>query len=140
MPRLLVVLACCLIALPGCFYSAGYYYHDYDYSVAVVAVADPETTFSGVPVDLTSVYAIDNATVYISEQDWTVIEAPFDATFALDDDGRDATLLAATPGDYKVLYRTWYYTNYDYDYCYCTTSTGYRESFVIVTVLPAPPG
>ena len=57
----------------------------------------------------------------------------------LDDDGRDANFLAATAGTYTVRYRTWYYTNWDYDHCHCTVYSSYRESYVTVTVLPAPP-
>jgi hypothetical protein len=137
MSRLPALLACCLFVLPGCYYSAGYYAYD-NYSVSVTASAEPATTFTGMAVDLNSSYAIDNAAVYITTQDWTVTAAPTAATYALTDGGRDATLLAVTPGTYVVRYRTWYYTNYDYDYCYCTTATGYRESFVTITVVPAP--
>lgn len=137
MPRLLALLACSLLLLPGCYYAAGYYY-DYDYSVSVSAEAAPSTTFSSVAVNLSSTYAIDNASIYITSQDWTVTSAPDTATYVLDDNGRDATLLAVTPGTYVVRYRTWFYSNYDYNACYCTTATGYRESFVTITVVPAP--
>lgn len=139
MPRLIAMLACCLFLLTGCFYVAGSYY-DYDYSVSVTAEADPDATFTGLTVNLSSTYAIDNASIYITSQDWTVTSEPASATYVLDDDGRDATLLAMTPGTYVVRYRTWYYSNYDYDYCYCTTATGYRESFVTITVTLAPSG
>ncbi|HEX3132225.1 MAG TPA: hypothetical protein VHX44_01440 [Planctomycetota bacterium] len=124
-----------LLALSGCYYSSGY---SYSYSVSVSATADNSPVVSGMSVSLNSVYNIDNATVYITSQDWTVTTAPVAAVFALNDNGRDATLVPVTPGTYVVRYRTWYYTNYDYNYCYCTYATGYREAFVTVTVLPAP--
>jgi hypothetical protein len=123
-----------VVALSGCYYSDGY-----SYSVSVTTTADNSTVYSGMNVTLSSAYSIDNATVYITSQDWTVTTAPVAAVFALTDNGRDATLLPVTPGTYVVRYRTWYYTNYDYNYCYCTSATGYRESYVTVTVLAAPP-
>lgn len=135
-PLLLLLLA--LVTLPGCYYAVGGYYYYDDYSVAVTATGQPDPTFAGTPVDLDSVYAIDNAQVYITTQDWTVTTAPAGAIYVLDDDGRSATLLATTPGTYTVRYRTWYYTDWDYGYCYCTTATGYREAFVTITVVAAP--
>lgn len=122
-----------LIVLSGCHY----YNASYSYSVSVTAVADNETVVSGMTVSLTSDYDIDDAEVYITDQDWSVISAPASAVFTFDDDGRDATLIPTTPGTYVVRYRTWYYTNWDYDACFCTHSTGYRESFVTITVAAA---
>lgn len=130
-----VLLLACLLVLPGCHYYAG---TGYSYSIQVTAVADNETVFSGMTVSLTSDYDIDNADVFITDQDWSVTTAPASAVFALDDDGRDATLLPVTAGTYVVRYRTWYYTDYDYYDCYCTHPTGYRESYVTITVLVAP--
>lgn len=127
------LLLACLLVLPGCYYHAGY-----SYSIQVTAVADNETVFSGMNVSLTSDYDIDNAEVFITDHDWSVTSAPVSAVFALDDDGRDATLLPVTTGTYVVRYRTWYYTEYDYYDCYCTYPTGYRESYVTITVLVAP--
>lgn len=124
-----------MLALSGCYYSSSI-----SYSVSVTTVASPDITFEGIAVDLESVYAIDNAAVYITDQDWSITGAPLGATFVLDDNGRDATFLATTPGDYTVRYRTWYYTDWDYYDCYCTVYTSYRESFVTITVVPAPPG
>jgi hypothetical protein len=121
--------------------SAGCYYDDgWSYSVSVNAVADNETVFTGLTVTLSSDYDIDDATVYITEQDWGVTSAPADAVFALNEDGREATFTPVTTGTYVVRYRTWYYTNWDYDACYCTHHTSYRESYVTITVLAAPPG
>jgi hypothetical protein len=125
-------LIACLM-LSGCYYNA-----HYDYSVTVTAVADNETVIVGTTVSLTSEYEIDNASVYITDQDWGVTSAPASSTFVLDDDGRDATFLASTPGTYVVRYRTWYYTGWDYDHCYCTDASGYRESSITITVVAAP--
>lgn len=131
----LILFACCALTLPGCFYYAGY---STSYSVVVITSASPDTTFQGLTVSLNSAYAIDNASVYITSQDWSVTDAPLAATYVLSDQGRSATLLPNTPGTYVMRYRTWYYTNWDYSYCYCTYYTSYRESYVTVTVLPAP--
>ncbi len=117
----------------GCYYQA-----DHSYSVSVTAVVDYQTVYSDTEVSLTSEYAIDNATVYIDDQDWSVTSAPSGAVYALDDYGRDAYLIPITVGTYVVRYRTWFYTNYDYDSCYCTYATGYRESYITITVIPAP--
>jgi len=128
-------LIACVMALSGC-----HYYHDdysYGYSVSVTAVADNTTVISGMSVALDSDYDIDGASVYITDQDWSVTTAPVSAVFALDDEGRSATFTPTTTGTYVVRYRTWYYTNYDYDYCYCTSATGYRESYVTITVVAA---
>lgn len=128
---LLVLLA--LLALPGCYYDTSV-----SFSVHVTTVSSSDTTYSGMAVSLESVYAVDNAAVYITAQDWTVTGAPVSATYVLDDDGREAVFLASTAGTYTVRYRTWYYTNWDYDDCHCTAYTSYRESYVTITVLPAP--
>ena len=135
------LLFAALLSLPGCHYYADPVYDNgYRYSISVTAVAVYDTAYSGTEVPLFSDYDLDNVEVYITDQDWTVISAPVSAVFALDDYGRDATLLPVTPGTYVVMYRTWYYTNYDYYdyYCYCYNSSGYRESYVTVTVFPAP--
>lgn len=126
-----VLLVACLIVLSGCHYYAG---SGYSYSIQVTAVADNETVASGMTVSLTSDYDIDDAEVYITDQDWSVIMAPPSAVFTFDDDGRDATLTPTTAGTYYIRYRTWYYTNWDYYDCYCTHPTGYRESYVTITV------
>jgi hypothetical protein len=131
-PLAALLLAC--LVLPGCYY----YNASYSYSVTVTAVADNNTVFTAMSVTLASDYDIDGTTVYITDQDWSVTTAPALATYALDDDGRDATFIPLTPGTYVVRYRTWYYTSYDYDYCYCTYYTSYRESYVTINVLPAP--
>lgn len=130
------LLMASLVALSGCYYSASGY--SYSYSVTVTAVADNDTALTGMTVSLMSDYDVDNAEVYITDHEWSVTSAPVAASFAFDDDGRDATLLPVTAGTYVVRYRTWYYTNYDYYDCYCTTYSSYRESYVTVTVLPAP--
>lgn len=130
------LLFAALLALPGCYYYAG----GYSYSVYVTAVADYDLVYPSTPVSLNSDYDIDNASVYITDQDWDVVTAPDAAVFVLDDDGRDATLIPVTAGTYVVRYRTWYYTNYDYYDCYCTDYTSYRESYVTIEVVPAPPG
>jgi len=130
----LALLIASLAALPGCHY----YEADYSYSISVNAVADNNTVMTGMSVSLASDYDIDGTSVYITDQDWSVTAAPTAAVFAFDDYGRDATLMPITAGTYVVRYRTWYYTSYDYDYCYCTTATGYRESYVTITVLIAP--
>lgn len=129
----LTALVLGVLVLSGCYYSSSV-----SFSVSVNAVSSPDTTYEGLAVSLASVYAIDNAEVYITDQDWGVTGAPIGATYVLDDDGRDATFLASTPGTYTVRYRTWYYTDWDYYDCYCTVYTSYRESYVTITVLPAP--
>lgn len=128
------MLIACVVALSGCYYVGS----GYSYSVQVTAVADYDTVYTSTPVSLTSDYDIDNAEVYITDQDWDVTTAPTAAVFALTDDGRDATLLPVTAGTYVVRYRTWYYTNYDYYDCYCTAYTSYRESYITITVVVAP--
>jgi hypothetical protein len=133
LPHVFIVALVGMLGLSGCYYSSSI-----SFSVHVSTTSSPDTTFEGVAVDLESVYAVDNAEVYITAQDWTVTGAPGGSTWMLDDDGRDATFLADTPGTYTIRYRTWYYTNWDYEDCFCTTYTSYRESYVTVTVLPAP--
>lgn len=128
------LLIACVMALSGCYYTGS----GYSYSVYVTAVADYDTVFTSMPVSLTSDYDIDNASVYITDQDWDVTTAPAAAVFAITDDGRDATFVPVTAGTYVVRYRTWYYTNYDYYDCYCTSYSSYRESYITITVLPAP--
>ncbi|MBA3699533.1 MAG: hypothetical protein H0W78_11865 [Planctomycetes bacterium] len=130
---LMAVLIAGVLLLSGCYYHA-----DYSYSISVTAVADNQTVISTTPVSLTSEYDFDNVTVYIDDQDWSVTSAPAGAVFTFYDDGRDATLIPTSVGTYVVRYRTWYYTNYDYDYCLCTYATGYRESYITITVIPAP--
>ncbi len=127
----LALLAGCLLVLNGCYYSASV-----SYSITVSTEAQPDALYVGTSSTLVSTYAVDNAAVYITTQDWTVTTAP--AGFVLSDAGREATFTPTGPGTYVVRYRTWYYTNWDYDYCYCYNATGYRESYVTVTVLPAP--
>lgn len=129
----LAVLLFGVLALSGCYYSAS----GSSYSVSVTIVSSPSTTYEGVAVTLESLYAVDNAAVYITDQDWSVTGAPPGSTFVLDDNGREASFLSATAGTYTVRYRTWYYTDWDYDYCHCTVYSSYRESYVTVTVLPA---
>ena len=131
------LLFAALLALPGChYYADSGYDNGYSYSISVTAVANYDLVYSGTPVSLFSDYDLDNVEVYITDQDWTVISAPEAAEFYFDDYGRDATLEPVTPGTYVVLYRTWYYTNYDYYdyYCYCYNSSGYRESYVTIVV------
>lgn len=132
--RLLAWPLVLVLTLSGCYYSDG----SYSYSISVNTMADNGTVVSGMSVSLSSDYDIDNASVYITDQDWGVTTAPTAAIFAFDDNGREATLMPLTPGTYVVRYRTWYYTNWDYNSCYCTYASSYRESYVTVTVLPAP--
>ena len=128
---LLVLFAGCLLS--GCYYSASV-----SYSITVTTQAQPDTIIAGTSTTLVSIYQIDNASVYLTAQDWTVTTAP--AAYVISDQGRDATFTPAGSGTFVVRYRAWYYTNWDYNYCYCTYATGYRESYVTVTVLPAPSG
>ena len=129
----LALLATCLLLLSGCHYSSS---DSYGYSVTVSTQAQPNALYEGTSSTLVSRYAVDNASVYITAEDWTVTSAP--DGYVLSDAGREATFTPLGPGTYVVRYRTWYYT--DWDSCYCYEATSYRETYVTVTALAAPAG
>ena len=134
----LALLVCCLLGMSGCHYVAvddgGYS----SYQVTVYADAEPNVLYSGMSTTLTSTYVVDNASITITDQDWMVTSAP--AGYVLADYGREAIFTPSAAGVYVMRYRIWYYSNWDYDACYCSYATGYRESYVTVTVVAAPYG
>ena len=134
----LALLVCCLLGISGC-HDAGVYEDSYSsYQVTVYADAQPDVLYSGMSTSLGSTYVVYNASITITDQDWMVTSAP--AGYVLADYGREAIFTPGAAGVYVVRYRTWYYSNWDYDACSCSTSSGYRESYVTVTVVAAPYG
>ncbi len=123
-------LVACIFILGGC----SYYVSGYNYTITVNTSAAPTPTYTGMATTLSASYATDNVSLYLTAHDWSVVNAA--GPYVLQDNGFTAQFTPGIAGQYTIRYRTWYYTNYDY----CCYATGYRESYVVVTVLTPVPG
>lgn len=121
--RRLATLLFALALLAGC-------HGHVSWSVTITTHSASSTAYTGTEVGLYAVFHLDDTDVWIDDEDWDVVSAP--GAFALDDHGQTAELTGLVSGDYVVRYRVWYWVD--------DGSYHVQESFVTVTVLPAPPG